>query len=196
MTIPAGYGQVTVYMQNATTTRPACLTFGVHAGTKTGNEVNNGVKAALQLASGPKAKIAADVAFSRIVTQLGQLEGEPVTEDTPISVPCTGTNAVLPSNCALLIHKRSARGGRRGRGRLFVPWHNAEVEVGTNGQITPSALTTMQASWTAFFNELVTQGVPMQILHQPGNSDEGGPTPVTSLSLDPLVSTQRRRLGR
>jgi hypothetical protein len=104
--------------------------------------------------------------------------------------------SATPPNIALLVHKRTARGGRRGRGRMFIPWATQIADVDERGTIASSTLGFTNTALAVFLAELTTQGCPMVVLHDDGRTPPGAPNVVTSLTADAIVGTQRRRLGR
>jgi hypothetical protein len=107
----------------------------------------------------------------------------------------TGSGGVggqsAPPNVAYLIHKATALGGRRGRGRMFLPGV-ADTDVGTSGELIGEKAATLNSSLFAFGGALTLAGYPLAVLH------EGAfpPTLVTQLICDGRVATQRRRLRR
>lgn len=107
-----------------------------------------------------------------------------------------GPNATAraPQNCALLVQKRSALGGRANRGRMFVPGVLPEGNVNDQGMITAGTLASMQAAFDGLLSDIsgaMTGAVDgMVVLHESALD----PTPVTSLVVQPLIATQRRRL--
>ncbi len=104
---------------------------------------------------------------------------------------------LLPQNCAWLIHKRTAFAGRRGRGRLYLPGP-AEGEVDNLGQVgiaTQNSWNGALSSWRTDISGSASF-LGMCILHGPGVSAVPAPYFVSSLSLDPVIATQRRRLRR
>lgn len=109
----------------------------------------------------------------------------------------TGTDSPLPQNCALLVHKRSNFAGRRNRGRMFLPV-GFEGAVDPVGRINGPSIDGVQQRLNQWLTAL--QGSPlvtqMVILHSPSNAGGGvlSPTPVSTLVIDPVISTQRRRL--
>lgn len=124
-----------------------------------------------------------------------------------------GGGAALPNNCALLIKKKTARGGRRNSGRMFIPpAYLAEANVDATGLIT-SEMSTYQAQTTQFYDNLrdstqpvgqpATSFMPV-LLHSdpldgsgnpvPGTAPE--PTDITSFVVDPRIATQRQRMRR
>lgn len=109
------------------------------------------------------------------------------------SVAGSTTGEALPPNVALLVKKRTALGGKRNRGRLYIPGIDEDT-VDTAGVIDPTALVAMQADVTAWLADMVTNSTGMRILH---TEPPGEPTiAVTSLVLDGRAATQRRRLRR
>lgn len=121
--------------------------------------------------------------------------------------PQTGTGAdfrlgtndlmdVLPNNCAVLAQKRTGRGGRKGRGRFFIPPCTLEDgDVDATGTIDTVHLASLQTWATAFLLALDSATTPMVLLH----SEEAGPIApdvVTNLVVQSRIATQRTRLRR
>jgi hypothetical protein len=131
------------------------------------------------------------------VITTGQASGDPLVEDKPLAIAGAGSGSQAASNVAVLVHKRTALGGRKGRGRLFIPWAVADSNVDEAGIIVPATVVTMQTAVTSFLNGIITEGMNMVLLHSP---DKSGvtvpPTTVSSLVVDGMIATQRRRLGR
>jgi hypothetical protein len=92
----------------------------------------------------------------------------------------------------LLIRKTTALGGRANQGRMF---HPGVAEGGTQsgGILTVNELVPLQTAFNNFHADFVTQGLPMVLLH---NNEELTPTPITALSVETKVATQRRRLRK
>jgi len=101
-------------------------------------------------------------------------------------------DAPVPQNTAVLVQKLSGLGGRRNRGRFYVPGISV-LDIGNTGIINGTPL----AAWgTAVNNFLlgIESGSFMDsavIFH---SSAPLTPTVVTDLNVDPVVATQRRRL--
>lgn len=107
----------------------------------------------------------------------------------------------LPQNCAALLRKGTGRGGRSGRGRMFLPGILQESKVSQTGIIANDHLTAIQEGADEFFTQLesgvpgVGSGpLPMVLFHNEGAPGGDDPTDVSSLIVDPKISTQRRRL--
>jgi hypothetical protein len=94
------------------------------------------------------------------------------------------------------VRKNTARGGRRGRGRIYLPWFIAEDGVDEVGLITPGTIGAIQAAMDVWRTKLVDFDLPMYVLHNSGISATGTPDQVTSLRVQGMIATQRRRLGR
>jgi hypothetical protein len=191
-----GYADITVRLRHAMLSRSCALTFGVQPSETDPMDVAASVLAAITGASSLEGLMDNDVTIVGVRASLGTDGSEDIVGEISTTLLCDGVFAAPPANCAVLIHKRSARGGRRGRGRLFVPWALSEGDVDEVGKITPARVTAMQTIANNLLSNLSTQLVPMVILHNAGITTPGAPNTVTSLVVDPLISTQRRRLGR
>jgi hypothetical protein len=104
------------------------------------------------------------------------------------------THTTLPQNCAVLVQKRTARGGRRGRGRMyFPPVYPNEASSGPTGNLDPVPFAAWQEAMVDFHTVSVAEGQPLVLLH----SVEAGaiaPDPITSLVAQQRLATQRTRL--
>lgn len=110
-----------------------------------------------------------------------------------------GTNTgvlPVPNNVAILVQKRTAFGGRRGRGRAyFPPVYPAESNVSAIGDLTSVTRDAWQIAMDDFLESCSTGGTPLYLLH------DDQPTPmlpslITSLAVQTKVATQRTRLRR
>jgi hypothetical protein len=129
--------------------------------------------------------------------QEAALPASPVIgSDATVADGSNGENALVPQNTAWLVHKRTGSGGRSGRGRMYFPgvW---ESGVSSTGVVSSSVLSTYNPSLTAWLTAIaaIVEVGSMHLLHDStGAAALDAPTPVTSLNLDPMVATQRRRL--
>lgn len=98
-------------------------------------------------------------------------------------------------NVAVLCKKTTALGGRRNRGRFYLPWIVASTTINETGVVASSEVTSLQTKATLFKTDMAGAGAtsPMVILHQSGSTT---PALVTALTIDARVATQRRRTGR
>jgi len=198
--IQPGVANVSVEMQQAGLNRPAFITFGVDPTSGDPNAVASTIGGAIANATSLISIMDSTVTFKSVTVRLGQDGSPPLVGVHPMASTGTGgALSTLPPNCAVLIHKRTALGGRRGRGRMYLPWAVQEASVDEAGIIQAANVTQIQTAVSNFLSVLATANTPMMVLHDVGvdpTKPVPAATPVTSLTVDNLISTQRRRLGR
>lgn len=123
--------------------------------------------------------------------------------------PGTGGRAITSPTpqVSLLVKKQTAVGGRKNRGRMFVPWAFATGELTEEGTITSPPVSTLQAAFSNFLTAMNT----VQALHwvianktlvEDPVTHKMYPTaitmgePVLSVLVERSVATQRRRMVR
>lgn len=200
VTIPVGFGQLTIPFTLTGDAEEMVCTLGFDDdGTSTPNTIATTLQTQL-FAEDSWAASSLAVGYTvgpcRVVVNrtLGTFEGQAGTSRA-------GTNAGLPvpsQNVAVLVRKITARGGRAGRGRLFLPG----LQLG-EGNVTATGviLQSLVDSWTADFNSFLaactTVGFPLVLLHQdPEVGPPLPPDPITGFAVQPVVATQRTRLRR
>lgn len=105
----------------------------------------------------------------------------------------TVTDSCVPANCAVLVKKNTALGGRRFRGRIFQPPTLLnEGAVDASGNIAAGGVAAIQATWDQFSGQLVANGYLPVLFHQGVGAP--APTLISSLQVTSLIATQRRRL--
>jgi hypothetical protein len=107
--------------------------------------------------------------------------------------PTAGTSAAdsPPSNCAVIVKKVTAAGGRKNRGRLFVPVGVlGEASVDASGFMSAGSRTAYQTQWDAAFAAMVSADLHPALFH----SSALAATPITAFSVESQIGTQRRRL--
>jgi hypothetical protein len=197
-----GFASVAVEHQQLGVTRPAYVTFGVDTSLTDPLAVAALIDGAANISGSYYALFDSSVTATSIRVSLGTDGSEDLIGELAINRAGVTTKSSLPPNCALLVHKVTTRGGRRGRGRMFLPWTISENNCDEGGLIDSSTLTDLSGKTNMFLTQLNSAGVPMVVLHQASKPNTahptapGPPNPVTSLVVDKLVSTQRRRLGR
>jgi hypothetical protein len=203
MTIPPGYAGFTVRLSHASVSRPAYITGGVEIVTPPVTSVAVVLETIFAGAGSDFAELMDfDVTIGPVTAYIGQDGGESIVQSGTLTRNGGVATTSLPGNCAVLVHKRTARGGRRGRGRWFIPWTIGESNVDEAGKITPANVTQLQTEMTALLGDFDSIGLPLVVLHEPSAPDAENPTTaglpnrVTQLVVDPLIATQRRRLGR
>lgn len=205
MTIPVGYFQATAFFQhdddpdpyNVVTLHEYDLT------TFTETDHCNQIKEIWSATFLPLMSLV--MRLTKVVGRFGQDGGPPlIFESNTIDAGGSTASDKLPQNSALLISKRTNLGGRRGRGRMFVPGVLGEAAVGETGVITSGVVADLQDKADDFLDQCTTGGlaalpVPLYLEHFPSTVSPGSeppPTLVTSLVVDSLISTQRGRLRR
>lgn len=195
--IPPGFAEVSIPFQHEDLNRRAFIVFGV----ATADDTDPTVIAddVMQTFSTTLAtNIDSNVTAGPALVSVGQDGGDPITGVGNLSV--VGGSSYpdsLNSGQAVLIKKQTALGGRRNRGRMFLPWYIADAEVSEIGLINGQALSGRQTAANQFLEGLEGGSVAgMVILHDVGQTQPPAPTPVTGLQVDRLVGSQRRRLAR
>jgi hypothetical protein len=197
-----GFADCSYELRHALMSRSAFLTFGIdNAGTDP-TAVAVGVSAAFGATGSLFTAIDSQVTLVRTRVALGTDGGEDNVGLSSQVIACTATLNSTPPNCAVLVHKRTSRGGRRGRGRLYIPWAASNALTSENGSVIAADITRVQNAVTAWSNALSSGPGALVLLHRPSAPGTGHPTSpgppdvVSSMSVDPLIGTQRRRLGR
>lgn len=135
------------------------------------------------------ANISTGYTFLGCRLQMGPSTGGGATYEAPRSVVGTADPLALPNNCAFLIKKITELGGRRGRGRMYLPpFVIDEADVDQNGMLSGATQASLQA--------LVDDAFPLEglrLFHDDTPSPID-PTVITALLVDRQIATQRRRL--
>lgn len=190
MTIPAGFGQMSVVHIGGGIVGEAIWTLGFD---------NNAGDSPQEIADNMKVNFAAldygdllssQVTCSAIRVKLGPDETGPSAEATNIIVGTVGGEPA-PANCATLVHKTTLLGGRKGRGRMYLPGM-ATNALGDDSEIDGAHQTLVEAFVLGLSSVMVLASLPAHLLH----SDSTSPTAIEALVVDPKLATQRRRMRR
>lgn len=194
--IPPGFAQVTVPLRNAAVTRPAAVVFGVEvpSGGVDPDTFAGSIQSLLIARFGPRIDNAVTIGPTRVA--VGQDGGEPVMGTAPTDAGGNGALNSVPPNVAVLLRKRTTRGGRRGQGRMYLPWAVDEGSVSESGALTGPTIDAWNLAGSGLLSDLAAADSAMVLLHSVGQTLPGSPNVVTSLTCDGLVATQRRRLSR
>jgi hypothetical protein len=190
MIIPEGYGLVNILFLSVATPTGAAVTFGVqNASDFTAAVAGEKVVDAWQTSDimGP---LSSSCATSALRIKLGPTEDGPSYERA-MSIGGLESSAAVPPNTSALVRKFTARGGRKGRGRFFLPGL-PEGNVTSGGIIDSGIVTALNDACATLLTELANNDVPMALLH------DGPETPnlVSGLTVSDQAATQRRRLRR
>jgi len=112
--------------------------------------------------------------------------------------------AKVPANSAALIKKSTGFGGRFNHGRTYFPFLLDQNSVSENGTVDGATITAINGVAATFLAQLTTDGTAMVIAQKVFNAPLAPHyvthinmgNPVTSYAIEPLIGTQRRRLGR
>lgn len=214
MVVPEGFAHVAVRHGPDAGLPTACLwTFGVklEAGAPATPAALGAEIATLIAGTTIEGQMSSTQAIRGVYVKFGPDETGPSAEYLTTIEGTLSGEAYAP-NAAVLVKKSTALGGRRGRGRMFIPGlHESQVSIG--GTLASGVQTAWASVMDAIFSGLATNDTPMYLLHAPtgkwGISTTGqprwipgspstapAPTEVTSLTVDGKVATQRRRLRR
>lgn len=195
ITVPVGFGLCTIVYQVIGAPRESVTTFGFDPGALDPQTHADTFYDLFNNAGAPGvATIISDnwiYQGMRVMEQddPGPLYGEHIE-------PVTGLFAggAVPSNCAILLNKATAAGGRRNKGRMYTPpvWPN-ESAVNARGILLAADAVTIAGRWNQFRLACGTAGLPWVLFH---SEVPFTPTPITSLSCSVQMATQRRRMRR
>lgn len=189
MQIPVFSGQVNLQFVGDNLPTGAEVTFGVNAGSSTPQAIAAVVETVLGSAD-IMSLFSDDQSIANIHVKVGPNETGAFA-DLPVDIPGEKTEACVSSAVSLLVKKNTAFGGREGSGRMFWPGL-VEPDIGSDGTIESSALTALQTAFESFRTGMSSAGHALRLLHNSATT----PYLITSLAVDPVAATQRRRQRR
>ena len=127
---------------------------------------------------------------------IGQDGGEPVIGVSTHAWAGTSSRASTPPALSVMLKTPTGLGGRRNRGRKYIPWSVAENSVDEMGLIDGASVTALQTGFNAFYNDLKDSDWDPVVLHSTGSSPVPSPTPITAFVVDPIIRTQKQRQAR
>lgn len=199
LVIPPGFAEVALQLRHTSDPDPWYITHGVDSHTFGGDYDAVGQLVVTYWGDFITDLLSNDVTLTGVKLTIGQDAGDNLIVFFPANVQGTSPSARLPQNCALLIDKGTLLGGRKGRGRFFVPGLLAESNVNSVGVIDGTYLAGIQDACDTVlsnFNDGLDplEPLPMVLLHNDYGSLTPNPTAITRLTAQNLISTQRRRL--
>lgn len=193
MIIPPGYCNVQFLMLDATNNHQYMTAIGVHL------EASDLGTLAADAAGAWEDNLAQfvgnEVAGTNIRTVLGTADpSEPLVNDHGTFVAGSASSDAAPPNVALLIRKRTELGGRRNRGRMFLP-KPTESGIEEAGTLSSGQYSAFRVAVDAFYDGIAAaDGVTeVSLFH---SSPPNTPTAIVALDAQRMVATQRRRLRR
>lgn len=196
----------TMHCTHILTARESLVTFAFNDGTINASAQDWAVNLHNAWGAAMDDPLTTEAAWTRVTTLKG--DGSTTPEQGESIAPLfQGDNAMAatPPNTAILVQKKTAFGGRRNRGRVYLPWSLNEGEVGETGLISATYRNAVQANVDAFYNSAGV-GVNMVIANRVYDSPWTNPArilialeigrPVISLLVQNMAATQRRRMPR
>ena len=196
MTTAPGYADCSARLLLAAMARPAFVTFGCDPTSTDATQIAADLYGQFTGTGSFMSQMDSSVTLAEIIVRLGVDGAEDVVGSRVGTNVGQKVQASGPANLAILAHKRTARGGRRGRGRWYIPWYAASTEVAEDVTVTESVRAAKETALNVLRGAMATGANPMVVLHNPGISSPGPPNLVTAIAVSNLVGTQRRRLGR
>lgn len=189
LVIPVGFAQIAYRWSLAGDPEYMISTIGMDV-SELGGSVSNAANTAWEAAWVPS-NFSHDWTYRGCIAYIGQDGGPPVIQETPRAI--TGTHATMdttPQNVSLLVRKGTDHGGRAGRGRMFLPpFALDEGNVSVNGMLDDGFVVDTQAILAGFL-----VAADWVLLHDTATPGSPAPYPITNLTLDTRIATQRRRL--
>lgn len=198
-TIPVGYAEVTFRLHRIGAIRDSTWALGVNwagAGVRTAQEIADDWDGFATAAGRPYAAGNMLDSWQYLGTSVTLMDdtGPLIAKhDHVITGTLTSPAVAMAPNCAILLRKRTALGGRRNRGRAYIPpVFPSEGSVDAAGVIAGASLTAIQGFYDSMFTGSLLN-YDRVLFH---NEAPFTPTPINLLQFDGLIATQRRRLRR
>lgn len=191
LVIPPGFAQIAYRFALAGDAEEMISTVGIDLDGITGLPAGAATAAMDAFVLGyPAAAWSTDWTVRGCTAYIGQDGGPPAIVEHLTDVVGVTAMDTPPQNCAVLIRKQTALGGRPGRGRMFLPpFACDEGNVAPNGMLDPDFRSDTQDNIDAWMGALS----PV-LLHDSLTPGSPAPTPITSFVVDTRIATQRRRL--
>lgn len=195
--IPVGYAQANLKFTVNGKIAPMVMTLGIGPNDAlTANQIALAVQGAWTTGDAPfnaanLDHVVNDYSFVGVDVTLMDESGPLLgSSSTIVTGAATQDGSVI--NSAVLVRKGTNAGGRKNRGRFYMPPFSLyDVNVDINGNIDQVIVTALQGEMSAFRTNLVSGEVTPYLLHSDVNTQ---PTEITSFTVQSRVATQRRRL--
>lgn len=194
--IPPGFAEITMPITHNGLARSAAVVFGLELDGigPDADQIASAMQGLFVATLGTRIDNSCNIGPARAA--VGQDGGLPVLGFASGPVQAGRSLNSVPPALAVLIDKRTGLGGRRGRGRMYLPWALPEGNVNEVGLIDTSEVNLTQAAAVDWLDGFASQLAIPVLLHDEGLSAVPPPTPITSVLVSSVVSTQRRRQTR
>lgn len=194
--IPPGYAECSMEFWLAGYLRPAVITQGFKITGSVGSSYNVADQFDLAFANSFKALFDSNVTMRNAKAVIGQDGSDPIVQVSTTQTAGTSSRESTAPALALMVTKNTNLGGRKHRGRNYMPWALADSDVAENGAVNPTRLTSWAAALDEYMDYII--GPTTDLLDEPVilHTDPTVPTPVTSFTPNPAIRTQRRRQVR
>lgn len=187
--IPDGFAQARIFWSITGDPEPVEITFGIDSGAASDADTLAEFIYTSWIAQFTAATFWDGAVLTKVTVTMN-VGGDLIDgEHTPNTVGSAAFNPMSMSVC-MLLKKRTAAGGRKNRGRCYLPnVFLGELSVTPAGLILNVLVDDTTDRWSNFIVALAAGAVPMVILH----GDSSAPTGVIDGSCELYVATQRRR---
>jgi hypothetical protein len=193
MLIPTGFAQANLRFSGAAAPTGAEVTMGLDLDSWAGTIVEAAEAVLEQWTTDVMPGLSENLTLSSCLVKYGPNDLGPSAEVSSTATgDVTGENEV--PQCAILVRKITAIGGRAGRGRWFVPGASENLFL-ANGEMNPGDSVIYDGFFEDFRSGISAAGLSLVLLHS-DTSPVTTPTEILSLSTDGKAATQRRRLRR
>lgn len=194
--IPPGFIEVTVPLRHTGLSRSAAVVFGVEDGIGGGDPDALATTIQGLFVTHVGARIDSDVRIGPTRIAVGQDGQDPIMGFAEVDAPGGRSLDSIAPILALRVAKRTTRGGRRGRGNMYIPWSIPDNRVNEVGTVDPAESVPWQNAMNAWRVASAGGDLSLVLLHSPGISPPGDPDYITNLTVMGTISHQVRRQPR
>lgn len=203
LVIPEGFGQATI--QFSLTGDPEPMGFGLGFEALPDHSIVSGQIALDALADDwADTFCSSGASFYQGWTHLGAIatfhssDGGVVHLESPEVIVGTAVGETPPQNCTYLVKKLTHLGGKKGRGRNYIPPFNLlESNVNKAGVLDGTVVSDQNTGWASFLALAnASAAYHLFLLHRdnPVVGPVPSPTAITQFVVETMIATQRRRL--
>lgn len=191
MLIPVGFGQATLVYSGATLPFGAANVWGFeNVSEQSASDCAARIVTVLDDIGWHDLRVTNSV-LDKVMVKLGPTDDGP-TGEAVADADGTASGTTGNSSSSLLCHKHTNFGGRKSRGRIYVPSISESV-IDIGGSIESTFLSAAEEVVGDLQPALLSQDVPMVLLH---NTESPAPYNVITISVDPIIANQRDRQRR